>query len=434
MDSRNRKTTRRQSAKKVSMGGRRFPPIILGLILLLVLGGYGWFRWATDQTQKRARAANAQGNILRDQGRLGEAEPHYWRAVEEWPDLARGWSNLGVVFTAREQYGQALEYLDRALELDPDLFETHMGLAIVHDHLGNFSPAEAHYQQAIRLKPHFAEVYFNLGYLYQQEGFYHKALDQYELALQRKPDFLQAWSNTGLVYSLQQKPGKAIQALNRALEVVPEDGYVRMQLAKSYMDLGDYAHARQAYQRILELGERRFEPYYGLGYISEQEGRLEEASTYYRQAIQADSTYAESYYRLGVVLEVLGDPETPALYLKTIEIDPDHAAAYYSLARLYLRQGRREEGRQLVQVFQGLKEYEKEQKARQKALERSPGDAEAVHALGLVHFKYRRNQRARELFEKALKMDPDFAPAREKLEQLGQGPYSVPPQRGGSGR
>ena len=226
-----------------------------------------------------------------------------------------------------------------------------------------------------------------------------------------------------MIYNLQHKPGKAIQALKRALEVVPEDGYVRMQLAKSYMDLGDYAHARQAYQRTLELGEGRFESYYGLGYISEQEGRLEEARTYYRQALQADSTYAESYYRLGVVQEMLGDPETPALYLKTIEKDSDHAAAYYSLARLYLRQGRREEGRQLMQVFQDLKEYEKEQKARQQAIlnadramqkrfmtwDWSTSSTDAVRGPA-------------QLFERALKMDPDFDPAREKLEQLGQGP------------
>ena len=61
---------------------------------------------------------------------------------------------------------------------------------------------------------------------------------------------------------------------------------------------------------------------------------------------------------------------------------------------------------------------------------RSPDDAEVVYALGLVHLKYRRNQRARDLFERALAVDPNFASAREKLEEIER----ALTQRPGSGR
>ena len=46
------------------------------------------------------------------------------------------------------------------------------------------------------------------------------------------------------------------------------------------------------------------------------------------------------------------------LYRKALDLYRDYVAAYHSLARLLLRKGGAEEGRQWLQVFQRMKQYE----------------------------------------------------------------------------
>ena len=51
------------------------------------------------------------------------------------------------------------------------------------------------------------------------------------------------------------------------------------------------------------------------------------------------------------------EQQAATYYLEAIKRDPGHAGAHYSLAQLYLKQGRSDEGQELMQVFAKLKEY-----------------------------------------------------------------------------
>lgn len=65
------------------------------------------------------------GNVLRLDGRLGEAEFHCRKSIELNPDLASGWNNLGNVLSDLGHYQEADACFDRALALDPDLTVAH---------------------------------------------------------------------------------------------------------------------------------------------------------------------------------------------------------------------------------------------------------------------------------------------------------------------
>ncbi|MCY4605480.1 MAG: tetratricopeptide repeat protein, partial [Gemmatimonadetes bacterium] len=115
-----------------------------------------------------------------------------------------------------------------------------------------------------------AEIYYRRGRRYLQNGQYEEAIGEFSRAVHLKPDFALALDQIGLAYTLQLRPGEAIPYYKRAIAQAPENGIFLMHLGKTYMDLRDYAAAKRAYRRALELGVRRAKIYYDLGVVSER--------------------------------------------------------------------------------------------------------------------------------------------------------------------
>ncbi|MDD4980347.1 MAG: tetratricopeptide repeat protein [Candidatus Omnitrophica bacterium] len=77
------------------------------------------------------------------------------------------------------------------------------------------------------------------------------------------------------------------------------------------------------------------------GLALQQEGKIEEAFSYYQKAIVLDPSYAPAYNDTGVILETLGQPaQAKQMYLKAIELEPDYPNSYSNLALLYEGQGK----------------------------------------------------------------------------------------------
>ena len=185
------------------------------------------------------------------------------------------------------------------------------------------------------------------------------------------------------------------------------------------MALSQYAEARAAYRRAVELGVETAGAFYDLGVISEQEGKLEAARSYFHQALLKNAAHADSYHRLGAVTAKLGHEEQAATYyLETIKRDPSHAGAHYSLAQLYLKQGRSDEGQELMKVFAKLKEYEGRLASLKRAASRSPRTPEATYNLGMLHLEFGYINKAAAVFEQLLKLHPEFSAAQERLAEI----------------
>lgn len=72
------------------------------------------------------------------------------------------------------------------------------------------------------------------------------------------------------------------------------------------------------------------------GYSAQQSGMLADALIFYEKAIQIDPGSSPVYNDLGVVNEMLGQPDiAEEAYLKAIALDPGYGKAYFNLAQLY---------------------------------------------------------------------------------------------------
>jgi type IV pilus assembly protein PilF len=69
----------------------------------------------------------------------------------------------------------------------------------------------------------------------------------------------------------------------------------------SYLQEKNYEMASVEFNRSLQHDSNYKRSYYGLGIISDYQGKLDEAAKYYQMAIDRDSEYSEAYNAIGVV-------------------------------------------------------------------------------------------------------------------------------------
>jgi tetratricopeptide (TPR) repeat protein len=72
------------------------------------------------------------------------------------------------------------------------------------------------------------------------------------------------------------------------------------------------------------------------GWHLQEEGKIDEALTYYQKATLLDPNYVMAYNDTGIILEAMGYPEqAEQMYLKAIKVDPNYPDSYSNLALLY---------------------------------------------------------------------------------------------------
>jgi 2-polyprenyl-3-methyl-5-hydroxy-6-metoxy-1,4-benzoquinol methylase len=110
------------------------------------------------------------GNILKELGRLEDAEISYNKAIAIKPDLAEAHNNLGNALQELGRLEDAETSYNKAIAIKPDLAEAHSNLGNILKALGRLEDAEISYNKAIAIKPDLAEAHSNLGITLQELG------------------------------------------------------------------------------------------------------------------------------------------------------------------------------------------------------------------------------------------------------------------------
>jgi tetratricopeptide (TPR) repeat protein len=136
---------------------------------------------------------------------------------------------------------------------------------------------------------------------------------------------------------------KAREAVERALMLDPNlgDAHEAMGDIKLLVDW-DWSGAKASYQRALALKPGSASVLGGIGSLARILGQLDEAARLYSRVIEIEPL--SGHYNLGLILHYAGrQEEARAACTKSLELDPERAAARVLLARVYLAQGRQQE-------------------------------------------------------------------------------------------
>ncbi|TFH43780.1 MAG: toll/interleukin-1 receptor domain-containing protein [ANME-2 cluster archaeon] len=120
-----------------------------------------------------------------------------------------------------------------------------------------------------------------------------------------------------------------------------------------------------------------------------KEGKYSEAIEKFQKVIEIDPNHADAYYGWGIVLLTLGRfEEAIEKFQKVIKIDPNHADAYYSWGGVLLTLGRFEEA---IEKFQ-------------KVIKIDPNHAAVYNMLGFIFSRLNKHEGAIMAYQKAIEL------------------------------
>ena len=270
---------------------------------------------------------------------------------------------------------EAISEYEQALRINPDYPDSHIGLGIELARLpGRQLEAIAQYEKALELNPGAAEAHNNMGLALEAvPGRESEAIAHYEKALSLRPEFAEAHAN--LANSLARVPGRMNEALAHYREAERLDP--------------DFPEIHENYANTL----------------SHLPGREADAISEYETALRLRPDYAEAHANLANLLSGMPDRLQVALghYEEALRIDPNVAWVHLALAlQLSAIPGRDADAISHAEA----------------ALRLHPDYPEAYNCLGIVYAQEGRLDAARENWERALQIKPDYETARENLAML----------------
>ncbi len=223
-----------------------------------------YYQHLINQECVNYRVFSNYGILLRNEGKLKDAETLLRKAIELNPNFADSHSNLGLIFRDQSKLQDAETSTRKAIELNPNFSQAHYNLGGILKSLGNLKDAELSYRKAIELNPNFSQAHYNLGGILKSLGNLKDAELSYRRAIQLNPNFANAYSNLGNILK----------------------------------DLNNLKEAELSYRKAIELNPALAETYSNLGNILRKIGKLEDAESSFRKAIELNPDLVNAYFNL----------------------------------------------------------------------------------------------------------------------------------------
>ncbi|CAF3522958.1 unnamed protein product [Rotaria sp. Silwood1] len=231
------------------------------------------------------------GNILRDMGKLDEAEKYYRHFLNQSSnnsqDIANCYYSLGTVASAKGKYDESLQWhldalsikMDKLTANDPNIASSYNCIAIVYRKKGDYRQALKSYEKSLTIwektfgenHPKVAMCLNNIGAVYEDQKDYSKALEYYQMAL----DIAQ----------------KHIPIDHRALSAIHNN------IGNVYCMLNDYDHALEQYNEAFRIKSKILPNQHpslatalrSIGMVYEKKGAIQKAQEFYKQADDINS-------------------------------------------------------------------------------------------------------------------------------------------------
>lgn len=336
---------------------------------------------------------------------------------------------VGVFYYEQGRYDEAYVAYRAASEADPNNTDALLGLGRSQVKLRLYAPALETLRRLVALAPQNVSAYIALSQAYQQQyvgssdrsalgdnlSAALKVLAEAEAVIgaQTTPDrdlnLSKVWNERGYVYRLQGQIAPAIEAFRRASELNPDNSIMLYNLGDMYYAAGDLPAALNYLQQAVIADPR--DPYNRAYYakLLALSGNTGAARPEAAQAARLAPTNAYAVGQYGVVSYLAKDMATARAQLtQAIKLEPlRYPEFYYYLGRLNLDSG--------------------DLKAARDALTRAAAlgslNPEYTYYLGLSYERGGGNVapdrvRARENYERALKLNPAFRLAQEGLARL----------------
>jgi tetratricopeptide (TPR) repeat protein len=319
-------------------------------------------------------ADNVDGRLLQAQAWLATGEIK--KAVEQLERMNKAYASVPIIkyqlaraYVESKNVAQAAVTVEQALAIDPNYVDAILLLAELNIRAGKADVSVKALENLRKTRPDLAQARLVLADAYRTLGRQEDAAALFREQVRNAPPSAEPYYYTGVLLREQNKPAEARQAFEKALELAPDNTAPIEQLVE--MDIAEKKFDA-AMQRVDKLFQKN----------------ANSAPAYFLQA------------KIFVAQEQWDRAE--AALLKALEIDPKIEAAYRMLIATYLAAGK------LPQAIERI----------EKAVAQKPADGSALLVLGMGYSQIKEYLKARDAYERVLKIEPNSAVALNNLAFL----------------
>jgi tetratricopeptide (TPR) repeat protein len=237
----------------------------------------------------------------------------------------------------------------------------------------DFAKSAANFRELLARRIESFEVHYYLGRALVGLKKYAEALPHFEGALRYLPSYGAAYDALAQCHAVRGDVRAALGVLERGRAAAPTYAPLPQRVAEYRLRLGDRPGAVRAYEAALPLAPRNALLRVRLGELLRDAGDLARAAALMREAVALEGSVASYWNSLGMVLGAAGE---------------------------------------LAEAERAFRE----------AVARDGAEALYVYNLGLALQRRGLGGEAAASFRRASELDPRFAPARDRLREIGQNP------------
>lgn len=322
-------------------------------------------------------------------GNLAGAVAGYKQFLKLHPEATPIHTNLGVALAGLGRYEEAVSEYKIALKQSPTFPAARLNLALAYYKMGYISEASTQLVRVHRAEPSNMQAITLLGDCYLRMGQNKETIALLEPLSKTRPDDLAIayMLGTALLRDKQREKGAAvidrilrngdsaeshlllgmtkfealeypdaIADLTKAAELNPELPDVYSYLGQAQMASGDMKAARDAFEKELKVNPNDFESNVRLAVLSKEDGNYDRAHQLLNRALLVRPEDPGALYQVGATYLAAGNLNRalPALE-KVVKQYPNFLEAHVSLAQVYYRMKRKEEGDREREIVQKLK-------------------------------------------------------------------------------
>ncbi|XP_061109102.1 protein O-mannosyl-transferase TMTC2 [Conger conger] len=335
-------------------------------------------------TVNPAKAWGNLGNVLKNQGKMAEAERAYRNALYYRSNMADMLYNLGLLLQEGSQLSEALHYYKLAIGSRPTLASAYLNTGIILMNQGRLDEAKRTFLTCANIPdenlkdPHahrssVTSCLYNLGKLLHEQGHQEEALSVYKEAMQKmprqfapqslynmmgeayirlnrlqeaghwyreslraKPDHIPAHLTYGKLLAMMGQKTEAEQYFLKAISLDPTKGSCYMHYGQFLLEDSRLQEAAEMAEKAARLESGEFDVVFNAAHMLRQAGLNDAAEKYYGVAASLRPDYPAALMNLGAILHLNGKlPRAEANYLRALQLKPDDVITQSNLRKLW---------------------------------------------------------------------------------------------------
>lgn len=359
-------------------------------------------------------------------GDLKKAQECYLKHLSMAPNDPNAKQLLGLVFSATGNPQKAISLMQESLAINPAQPHVLNNLAVCQKRIGMQTEARDNFVRAIQQNPNYLDPYKNLVPLLLDMSSQELAEQWLTQAEKQFPGDVGLLKVKAKLFQDTQNYSKAIELYQQLLVSQPQSKEIKHNLALTFRLSGKPAAALSLYNELEQSGLSQYQFFHNKANALSDLGKQQEAIDYYRKAISVNPGYVESHVNLN---ELLWETENNQAFLQSYADAfakvPDNYPLQFSYTATLLRLSQYQQAfdflEQLAQgaknfyeyyeltgrALKGLGKIEQAIEQQQQMLSFTDVSAEAMLNFAETLLEDEQPQRAQEVIERALKLEPE---------------------------